>query len=141
MQAAARTNLKRVTSSSAANPPTSSSADSNLEQAVNGSTPPSLNQGQCCLRRQPPLRRGKDSMMSSSMPMIKKVKKVKVGDPFDPKKWPGPAGQPGTVRPHHVLHQGRQDQGAQSSLTGGGRDRQTGLLHRATVFGDVTDDM
>jgi len=140
MQAAARTNLKRVTLELGGKSPNIVFADSNMEQAVEGShTALFFNQGQCCCAGSRLFVEEKvhDEFVDA---MLKKVKKTKVGDPFDPKTTQGPQVSQEQFDRIMSYIQAGQDQGAKL-LTGGGRVGKQGYFIEPTVFGDVTDEM
>src|SRR5688500_18334641 len=85
MQAAARTNLKRVTLELGGKSPNIVFADSDLDAAAEGSHfALFFNQGQCCCAGSRLFVEQKvhDQFVEK---MLSKVKKTKVGDPFDPK--------------------------------------------------------
>src|SRR5947209_708706 len=90
MKAAADSNLKRVTLELGGKSPNIVFADADLDQAVEGShVALFLNQGQCCCA-------GSRLFVESHIhdefvnKMLKRVKKTKVGDPFDPTTTQGP---------------------------------------------------
>src|SRR6266536_1271375 len=85
MRAAADTNLKRVTLELGGKSPNIVFADSDLDKAIEGSHfALFFNQGQCCCAGSRTFVEQKvhDEFVDR---MLKKVKKTKVGDPFDPK--------------------------------------------------------
>jgi aldehyde dehydrogenase (NAD+) len=140
MQAAARTNLKRVTLELGGKSPNIIFADSDLQAAIAGShTALFFNQGQCCCA-------GSRVFVEQKVyeefvdEMVKKVRKTKVGDPFDPKTTQGPqVSQEQFDRIMSYIKQGR-DAGA-NLAAGGGRVGKQGYFIEPTVFTDVTDDM
>src|SRR6185436_9594266 len=90
MMAAARSNLKRVTLELGGKSPNIVFADADLEEAVEGSHfALFFNQGQCCCAGSRLFVEQKihDQFVER---MLKKVKKTKVGDPFDPTTTQGP---------------------------------------------------
>src|SRR5256714_6679719 len=89
MQAAARTHLQRVTLELGGQSPHIIFADSDLDAAVEGShLALFFNQGQCCCAGS---RLFVESHVHDELVdrILKKVKKTKVGDPFDPKTTQG----------------------------------------------------
>src|SRR5207244_3691895 len=90
MKAAAESNLKRVTLELGGKSPNIVFADADLDAAVDGAHfALFFNQGQCCCA-------GSRLFVESHVhdefvsKMLKKVKKTKVGDPFDPATTQGP---------------------------------------------------
>jgi aldehyde dehydrogenase (NAD+) len=140
MQAAARTNLKRVTLELGGKSPNIVFADSDIEQAVEGSHfALFFNQGQCCCAGSRLFVEQKvhDQFVDA---MLKKVKKTKVGDPFDPKTTQGPqVSQEQFDRIMSYIDAGK-DAGAKL-LAGGGRVGDKGYFIEPTVFGNVKDEM
>jgi aldehyde dehydrogenase (NAD+) len=140
MQAAARTNLKRVTLELGGKSPNIVFADSNMDQAVEGShTALFFNQGQCCCAGSRLFVEQKvhDEFVEK---MLKKVKKTKVGDPFDPNTTQGPqVSQEQFDRIMSYINAGK-DAGAKL-LAGGGRVGDKGYFVEPTVFGNVQDEM
>jgi len=140
MQAAGRSNLKRVTLELGGKSPNIVFADSDLDQAVEGSHfALFFNQGQCCCA-------GSRLFVEQSIHdeftdrMLKKVKKTKVGDPFDPGTTQGPqVSQEQFDKVMGYIESGKQC-GAQM-LTGGGRLGKQGYFIQPTVFADVKDNM
>jgi aldehyde dehydrogenase (NAD+) len=140
MQAAARTNLKRVTLELGGKSPNIIFADSDLDAAVEGShTALFFNQGQCCCAGSRVFVEQKvhDQFVEQ---MVKKVKKTKVGDPFDPKTTQGP--QVSQEQFDKVMGYIEQGKSAGATLaTGGGRVGKLGYFVEPTVFTDVKDEM
>jgi aldehyde dehydrogenase (NAD+) len=140
MQAAARTNLKRVTLELGGKSPNIVFADADIDAAVEGSHfALFFNQGQCCCA-------GSRLFVESHVHdefvdrMLKKVKKTKVGDPFDPKTTQGPqVSQEQFDKVMSYINSGKES-GAKV-LTGGNRVGKQGFFIEPTVFGDVKDDM
>ena len=130
MQAAARTNLKRVTLELGGKSPNIVFADADLDAAAEGSHfALFFNQGQCCCAGSRLFVEQKvhDQFVEK---MLSKVKKTKVGDPFDPETTQGP--QVSQEQFDRVM--GYIDAGKKAGakiLTGGKPRRQRGLLHRA----------
>ena len=140
MQAAARTNLKRVTLELGGKSPNIVLADSDLDQAIEGSHfALFFNQGQCCCAGSRLFVEQKvhDEVVEK---MVKRVKKTKVGDPFDPKTTQGPqVSQEQFDRIMTYIDAGR-DAGA-ALLAGGNRVGKQGYFIEPTVFGNVKDEM
>jgi len=140
MQAAARTNLKRVTLELGGKSPNIVFADSDLDQAVEGSHfALFFNQGQCCCAGSRLFVEQKvhDEFVEK---MVKRAKKTKVGDPFDPKTTQGPqVSQEQFEKILGYIDAGKQ-QGA-NLATGGGRVGKQGYFIEPTVFTGVKDEM
>jgi aldehyde dehydrogenase (NAD+) len=140
MQAAGRTNLKRVTLELGGKSPNIIFADSDLDQAVEGSHfALFFNQGQCCCAGSRLFVEEKihDDFVDR---MLKKVKKTKVGDPFDPKTTQGPqVSQEQFDKVMGYIEAGRQ--GGAKMLTGGKRVGKQGYFIEPTIFTDVKDEM
>jgi aldehyde dehydrogenase (NAD+) len=140
MQAAARTNLKRVTLELGGKSPNIVFADANLDAAVEGSHfALFFNQGQCCCA-------GSRLFVESHVhdefvqKMIKKVKKTKVGDPFHAETTQGPqVSQEQFDKVMAYIESGKQS-GAKLAA-GGGRVGKQGYFIEPTVFTGVKDDM
>jgi aldehyde dehydrogenase (NAD+) len=139
MQAAARTNLKRVTLELGGKSPNIVFADSDLDAAVNGSHfALYFNQGQCCCAGSRLFVEQKvhDEFVDK---MVRKVRKTKVGDPFDPETTQGPqVSQEQFDRIMDYIKAGRE-QGAKL-LAGGKRVGEQGYFIEPTIFGDVKDE-
>jgi aldehyde dehydrogenase (NAD+) len=140
MQAAGRTNLKRVTLELGGKSPNIVFADADLDAAVEGSHfALFFNQGQCCCA-------GSRLFVESHIhddfvqKMLKKVKKTKVGDPFDPATTQGPqVSQEQFDKVMSYIESGKQS-GAKVAA-GGGRIGKQGYFIEPTVFTGVKDDM
>jgi aldehyde dehydrogenase (NAD+) len=140
MQAAGRTNLKRVTLELGGKSPNIVFADSDLDQAVEGSHfALFFNQGQCCCA-------GSRLFVEKKVHeefvdrILKKVKKTKVGDPFDPKTTQGPqVSQEQFDKIMSYIEAGQK--GGAKMLAGGGRVGEKGYFIEPTVFDNVSDDM
>jgi aldehyde dehydrogenase (NAD+) len=140
MEAAARSNLKRVSLELGGKSPNIVFADADLDKAVNGSWfGLFFNQGQCCCA-------GSRLFVEEKVHgefverMLKKVKSQKVGDPFDPGTTQGPqVSQDQCDRVMGFIESGKKE-GAKL-LTGGGRVGGKGYFIEPTVFDDVTDEM
>ena len=140
MQAAARTNLKRVTLELGGKSPNIVFADADLDAAVEGAHfGLFFNQGQCCCA-------GSRVFVESHIhdefvsKMLKKIKKTKVGDPFDSGTTQGP--QVSQEQFDKVM--GYIESGKQSGATlaaGGNRVGKLGYFIEPTVFTGVKDDM
>jgi aldehyde dehydrogenase (NAD+) len=139
MQAAARSNLKRVTLELGGKSPNIVFADSDLDAAAEGSHfALFFNQGQCCCAGSRLFVEQKvhDQFVEK---ILKKVKKTKVGDPFHPDTTQGP--QVSEEQFNRVM--GYIDAGKQSGakmLTGGKRVGESGYFIQPTVFAGVQDD-
>ncbi len=140
MQAAARTNLKRVTLELGGKSPNIIFADSDLDAAVEGSHfALFFNQGQCCCAGSRLFVEQKvhDEFVEK---MVKKVRKTKVGDPFDPKTTQGPqVSQEQFDKIMEYINAGKQS-GA-TLATGGGRVGKQGYFVEPTIFTGVKDEM
>jgi aldehyde dehydrogenase (NAD+) len=140
MQAAARTNLKRITLELGGKSPNVVFADADLDQAIEGTFfGLFFNQGQCCCAgsRLYVEEKVHDAFVDK---MLARVKKQKLGDPFDPKTTQGPqVSQEQFDRVMGYIHAGKE-QGAKL-LTGGQRHGKEGYFVQPTVFTDVKDNM
>ena len=140
MQAAARSNLKRVTLELGGKSPNIVFADADLDAAVEGSfVGLFLNQGQCCCA-------GSRLFVESHVhdefvdKIVKRVKRQRVGDPFDPQTTQGP--QVSEEQFNKVLgyiESGKK--GGAKLQTGGNRSGKLGYFIEPTVFTDVKDEM
>jgi len=139
MQAAARSNLKRVTLELGGKSPNIVFADSDLDQAVEGSHfALFFNQGQCCCAGSRLFVEQKvhDQFVEK---IVKKVKKTKVGDPFDESTTQGPqVSEEQFNRVMGYIESGKEC-GAKM-LTGGGRVGKLGYFIEPTVFTGVKDE-
>lgn len=140
LEAAARSNLKRVTLELGGKSPNIVFADADMDAAVEGAYfGLFFNQGQCCVA-------GSRLFVQESAydefvaKVVAKAKGRKVGDPFDTATEQGP--QVSDEQMDRILGyiQSGKNDGAQL-LAGGGRAGSTGYFVEPTVFGDVTDDM
>jgi len=139
MQAAARSNLKRVTLELGGKSPNVVFADADMDAAVEGAFfGLFFNQGQCCCA-------GSRLFVESTMHdefvdrLIKRTKQQKVGDPFDPETTQGPQvseEQFGKIMGY--IESGKQC-GA-NLRTGGGRVGNLGYFIEPTVFTNVKDE-
>jgi len=140
MEAAAKSNLKRVSLELGGKSPNVVFADADLDAAVQGSWfGLFFNQGQCCCAGSRLFVEEKvhDQFIDK---MLKKVKEQKVGDPFDPDTTQGPqVSQEQCDRVMGFIEAGKKE-GAKL-LTGGGRVGDKGYFVQPTVFDNVTDNM
>jgi len=140
MEAAARSNLKRVTLELGGKSPNVVFADADLDAAVAGAYfGLFFNQGQCCCA-------GSRLFVEDSIhdqfveKILKKAKGQKVGDPFDPETTQGPqVSQEQCDRIMGYIDAG-QKEGAKL-LTGGKRIGNKGYFIEPTVFDNVKDEM
>jgi aldehyde dehydrogenase (NAD+) len=140
MQAAAETNLKRVTLELGGKSPNIVLADADLDAAVEGAYfGLFFNQGQCCVA-------GSRLFVEESIhdafvdKMLAKAKGRKVGDPFDPATEQGPqVSEEQFDKVMGYIDSGRKE-GAKL-LTGGTRVGDKGYFVAPTVFDGVRDDM
>lgn len=140
MEAAARSNLKRVSLELGGKSPNIVFADADLDAAVDGSWfGLFFNQGQCCCA-------GSRLFVEESIhdafveKMLAKVKSQKLGDPFDPQTTQGP--QVSADQQARILGfiESGKSEGAKL-LTGGGKHGDRGYFVQPTVFTDVHDHM
>ena len=140
MQAAARTNLKRVTLELGGKSPNVVFADADMDAAVEGAFfALFFNQGQCCCAGSRLFVEGKihDQFVEK---LHARVKKQRVGDPFDMKTTQGPqVSQEQFDKVMGYITSGK-DSGA-NLLIGGNRVGKQGYFIEPTVFTDVKDDM
>jgi aldehyde dehydrogenase (NAD+) len=140
LQAAGRSNLKRVTLELGGKSPNIVFADADLDAAVEGSHAALFfNQGQCCCA-------GSRLFVESHVhdevvnKIMKLVKKTKVGDPFDPETTQGPqVSQEQFDKVMGFIESGKQSRA--KMLSGGIRSGDKGYFIKPTVFTGVTDDM
>jgi aldehyde dehydrogenase (NAD+) len=139
MQAAAKTNLKRVTLELGGKSPNIVFADADMDAAIEGAFfGLFFNQGQCCCA-------GSRLFVEAARhdefveKLHARVKKQRVGDPFNPKTTQGPqVSQEQFDRVMGYIESGKSC-GA-NLLTGGGRVGKQGYFIEPTVFTDVKDD-
>ncbi|NBO93113.1 MAG: aldehyde dehydrogenase family protein [Planctomycetia bacterium] len=140
MEAAARSNMKRVSLELGGKSPNVVFADADLDAAVEGAYfGLFFNQGQCCCAGSRIFVEEKihDAFVEK---MIKKAKSRKVGDPFDLDTEQGPqVSQEQFDRIMSYIHLGQRE-GAKM-LTGGNRVGNKGYFIEPTVFTGVTDEM
>ncbi len=140
MEAAARSNLKRVSLELGGKSPNIIFADADLDAAIEGAYfGLFFNQGQCCCA-------GSRLFVEESVKdqvverLVKKAKTQKVGDPFDPETTQGPqVSQEQCDRIMGYIEAGRKE-GA-NLLTGGRKVGEKGYYIEPTVFDNVTDNM
>src|SRR5436309_7802139 len=140
MEAAARSNLKRVTLELGGKSPNVVFADADLDAAVEGAYfGLFFNQGQCCCA-------GSRLFVEESVydqfieKVLRKAKAQKVGDPFDPETTQGPqVSQEQCDRIMGYIDAGKKE-GAKL-LAGGNRVGNRGYFIEPTVFDDVKDEM
>src|SRR6516165_8971625 len=140
MEAAAKSNLKRVSLELGGKSPNVIFADADLDAAVEGAYfGLFFNQGQCCCAGSRLFVEEKvhDQFVEK---MVKKAKSRKVGDPFDPLTEQGPqVSQEQFDRVMGFIDSGKRE-GAKL-LTGGNRVGGRGYFIEPTVFDNVTDEM
>jgi aldehyde dehydrogenase (NAD+) len=140
MQAAAKTNLKRVTLELGGKSPNIVFADADMDQAIEGAHfALFFNQGQCCCA-------GSRLFVEESVydEVVEKsaarARKRKVGDPFDPTVEQGPQVDSDQFdKIMGYIDSGKKD-GAKL-VCGGGRVGDRGYFIEPTVFADVQDNM
>ena len=140
MEAAAQTNLKRVTLELGGKSPNIVFADADLDKAIEGSHfALFFNQGQCCCAgsRLFVERKVYDEFIERS---VDRAKRRTVGDPFHPETEQGP--QVDEAQFHKVMSyiDAGRSEGAKL-LCGGERSGDKGYFIQPTVFGDVGDHM
>jgi aldehyde dehydrogenase (NAD+) len=139
-EAAAKSNLKRVSLELGGKSPNVVFADADLDAAVEGAYfALFFNQGQCCCAGSRLFVEEKihDQLVEK---LVKKAKSQKIGDPFDPETTQGPqVSQEQCDRIMGYIDAGKK-QGAKL-LTGGKRHGERGYFIEPTVFDAVTDDM
>jgi aldehyde dehydrogenase (NAD+) len=140
MEAAAKSNLKRVSLELGGKSPNVVFADADLDAAVEGAYfGLFFNQGQCCCAGSRLFVEDKvhDQFVEK---LVKKAKTQKVGDPFDPQTTQGPqVSQEQCDRIMGYIDAGKRE-GAKL-LTGGNRVGNKGYFIEPTVFDDVKDEM
>ena len=139
MEAAAKSNLKRVTLELGGKSPNIVFADTDLDEAVEGAHfGLFFNHGQCCCAGSRVFVEEKiyDQFVKKSGARAKRT----VGDPFDPKTEQGPqVDQAQFDKVMGYIESGRQE-GAKL-VCGGDRVGDRGYFIQPTVFADVQDDM
>src|SRR4051794_693645 len=140
MEAAAKSNLKRLTLELGGKSPNIVFSDADMDQAIEGSHfALFFNQGQCCCAgsRLFVEERCYDEFVAKS---VERAKKRKVGDPFEAQTEQGPqVDQAQFEKVMSYIDAGKQ-QGA-SLLCGGNRIGDRGYFIAPTVFSEVEDDM
>ncbi len=140
MEAAAKSNLKRVTLELGGKSPNIVFADADMDAAIEGAHfALFFNQGQCCCAgsRLFVEERVYDEFVAKS---VERAKKRTVGDPFDPNTEQGPQVDKDQFdKVMGYINSGKKD-GAKL-LTGGGRKGEKGFFIEPTVFADVQDEM
>jgi aldehyde dehydrogenase (NAD+) len=140
MEAAAKSNLKRVTLELGGKSPNVVFADADLDAAVEGAYfGLFFNQGQCCCAGSRLFVEDKvhDQFVDK---MLKKAKSRKVGDPFDPATEQGPQVSQEQFDRVMGFIQAGQKEGAKM-LCGGNRVGQKGYFIEPTIFDGVQDNM
>jgi aldehyde dehydrogenase (NAD+) len=140
MEAAAKSNLKRVSLELGGKSPNVVFADADLDAAVEGAYfGLFFNQGQCCCA-------GSRLFVQESVhdqfvdKMLQKARSRKVGDPFDPATEQGPqVSQEQFDRVMGFVEAGKKEGAAM--LCGGNRVGKKGYFIEPTIFDNVTDDM
>jgi aldehyde dehydrogenase (NAD+) len=140
MEAAAQSNLKRVTLELGGKSPNIVFADTDLDAAIEGAYfGLFFNQGQCCCA-------GSRLFVEKSIhekfvdKMLAKAKSRKVGDPFDPTTEQGPQVSDEQFQKVMGYIESGQKAGAKM-LCGGGRVGDRGYFIEPTVFDNVNDEM
>jgi aldehyde dehydrogenase (NAD+) len=140
MEAAAQTNLKRVTLELGGKSPNIVFADADMDAAIEGAHfALFFNQGQCCCAGSRLFVEEKiyDEFVSKS---TERAKKRKVGDPFDAGTEQGPqVDKEQFQKVMGYIEAGKKD-GAKL-MCGGGRKGDRGFFVEPTVFADVKDEM
>ena len=140
MEAAAQTNLKRVTLELGGKSPNIVFADADMDQAVEGSHfALFFNQGQCCCAgsRLFVERRAYDQFVERS---VDRARRRTVGDPFDAKTEQGPQVDDAQFDKVMSYIESGKEQGAKL-LCGGARVGDRGYFIQPTVFAEVRDEM
>jgi aldehyde dehydrogenase (NAD+) len=140
MEAAAKSNLKRVTLELGGKSPNIVFADADLDKAIEGAHDALFfNQGQCCVAgsRLFVEERCYDEFVAKS---VERAKNRVVGDPFDPKTEQGPQVDKDQFDKVMGYIEVGMREGAQM-LCGGNRVGDKGFFIEPTVFTDVRDDM
>jgi aldehyde dehydrogenase (NAD+) len=140
MQAAGRSNLKRVTLELGGKSPNIIFADADLDAAIEGSfTGLFFNQGQCCCAGSRLFVQDKihDEFVNR---IVARTRKQKVGDPFDTQTTQGPQVSEEQFNKVMGYIKSGQETGAEM-LMGGKRHGDQGYFIQPTVFNNVKDDM
>ena len=140
MEAAAKSNLKRVTLELGGKSPNIIFADANMDEAIEGAHfGLFLNQGQCCCAGSRVFVEEKcyDQFVAKS---VERAKKRLVGDPFEEKTEQGPqVSQAQFDKVMNYIELGMRE-GARL-LYGGNRVGDRGFFIEPTIFADVQDNM
>ncbi|MDM9384781.1 aldehyde dehydrogenase family protein [Chlorogloeopsis sp. ULAP01] len=140
MEAAAKSNLKRVTLELGGKSPNIVFADADLDKAIEGAHDALFfNQGQCCVAGSRLFVEEKcyDEFVAKS---VERAKNRVVGDPFDPKTEQGPQVDKDQFDKVMGYIEVGMREGAQM-LCGGNRVGERGFFIEPTVFTDVSDEM
>jgi aldehyde dehydrogenase (NAD+) len=140
MEAAAQTNLKRVTLELGGKSPNIIFADADMEKAIEGSHfALFFNQGQCCCAGSRTFveRKAYDQFVERS---VERAKRRTVGDPFSPDTEQGPQVDLDQFNKVMSYIDAGKREGA-SLLCGGSRVGDRGYFVAPTVFADVQDNM
>jgi len=140
MEAAAKSNLKRVTLELGGKSPNIVFADADMDQAIEGAHfALFFNQGQCCCAGSRLYVEAKcyDEFVERS---VTRARNRTVGDPFDPNTEQGPQVDDAQFEKVMSYIAAGKQEGA-SLLAGGNRVGNRGFFIEPTVFGDVKDDM
>ncbi|MFQ4146102.1 aldehyde dehydrogenase family protein [Chlorogloeopsis sp. ULAP02] len=140
MEAAAKSNLKRVTLELGGKSPNIVFADADLDKAIEGAHDALFfNQGQCCVAGSRLFVEEKcyDEFVAKS---VERAKNRVVGDPFDPKTEQGPQVDKDQFDKVMGYIEVGMREGAQM-LCGGNRVGDKGFFIEPTVFTDVRDEM
>jgi aldehyde dehydrogenase (NAD+) len=140
LEAAAQSNLKRVTLELGGKSPNIVFADADMDEAIEGvHFALFFNQGQCCCAGSRLFVEEKcyDEFVAKS---VERAKRRTVGDPFDLKTEQGPqVSQDQFNKVMHYIELGMREGG--HLLCGGDRVGDRGYFIQPTVFADVRDDM
>ncbi|HUI42780.1 MAG TPA: aldehyde dehydrogenase family protein [Terriglobia bacterium] len=140
MEAAARSNLKRVTLELGGKSPNVVFADADMDEAIEGAHfALFFNQGQCCCAgsRLFVEEKAYDEFVEKS---VARARQRTVGDPFDPKTEQGPQVDKDQFEKVMGYIEAGQKEGAKLA-SGGHRVGDRGFFIEPTVFADVKDSM
>ena len=141
MEAAAKSNLKRVSLELGGKSPNIVFADADLDAAVEGAYfGLFFNQGQCCCAGSRLFVEEKvhDQFVEK---LLQEGQDAEGRRPVRPGDDAGAAGVAGAVRPHHGLHRRRQEGRGQAADRRQAASATSGYFIEPTVFDDVTDEM